>query len=101
MSGARFVRWEQWGMSCAGIFPGTLVCVRCGSTCPALGLVTQTPANLGWLLVLLLGGRGRTQQGQHLLCQTLSFPSERGEGWMHQPCRALLPTGVTTVPSLP
>lgn len=95
-----FVGWEQWEMGCAGVFPAPLVCVECWSTVLLLGWVSQTAANLGWLLVLLLGGRGRGQQGQHLMCQTLLLPPERGEGWMHQPWRALQPTGGTTVPSL-
>lgn len=61
-------------------FPCSLcVCAMLEASVLLLGWLSQTLANLGWLLELLLGGRGGTQQGQQLLCQTLScYPQREG-----------------------
>lgn len=88
-----FVRWEQWGMSCAGLCPAPCVCVQCWKhlCCFWGGSVTLLQTWGGFWSFSRREGRD-TAGTAALVPNPLLFPPERREGWMHQPCHCPLPS---------
>lgn len=79
------------------------VCVcNAGSICAAFGVAQSDSCKPGVAFGASPGREGRDTAGTAALVPNpLLFPPERREGWMHQPCRALLPTGEPLSPPFP
>lgn len=97
-----FVRWEQWGMSCAGLFPAPCVCVQCWKhlCCFWGGSVRLLQTWGGFWSFSWEGGEGHSRDSSSCAKPSLIPPREKG-GMDAPTLQGPAAHRRATVPSLP